>query len=364
MELNILPQPWAVSENEGDLVFQAEAARSFSWNMPKMYGGPIGRRDAELGILHSAPSLKLKRFRNALVLPRSIVIDPIESKVLVGSYFRNNMYNFHGGVHRLPKAMLKTKIPFNGDYETTNKPVYSLDTDWPHGFGHLLLDGLPRLWALRYAPYDALLVNSYAHQEILKFFMIALEIDINRLKYLNKPLFTHDFYSADASIDRKESVHPEFWELISKIKKFALKFSSLKSREFPKKIYISRKNFNTHTLLNEDVVEDYFIRLGFVSIAPEKLDIWDQIALYSQVEQMVGPGGTGMHMALFAPDDTKVLILSPPNWFFNADTILAQGFKDRLCHVVGYQDGFNFRNEKPWTIKLEDVEKAVSQHFI
>ncbi|MEB3767532.1 glycosyltransferase family 61 protein [Acinetobacter sp. MD2] len=361
--LNILEQPWLSTPKSGQLVDLLEAPQSFTWSFPEMYGNHVFKRDAELALKHSPAALKLLRYTDSLVLQRSVVLDCESFQISEGSYFRENMKGFHGALHRLGNNQFKTKVPFNGQYDVTDKPIYSIDTDWPNGFGHILLDSLPRLWALHSAPKDAILVNTLAHQEILRFFLAALDIDPNRLHFLKRPVLTRDFYSADASFNRKEWLHPQFWEIINKIKSFSLRISSIEPKNFPKKLYVSRKNLDTHTLSNEDEIEKIFIDKGFVSIAPEKLPIWDQIALYSQVDEMAGTGGTAMHMALFGKPNLKVLIMSSPNWFYNADTILSQGFPSRLCHVVGYQPDFTYRNQSPWTINKEDVKLGLEKHF-
>ncbi len=80
------------------------------------------------------------------------------------------------------------------------------------------------------------------------------------------------------------------------------------SRNFPKKIFISRKNATKRRPFNEQQVNDLFREFGFETVYPETLSFREQIALFSQAEYIAGGSGAAFTNLLFCKKDCMAII--------------------------------------------------------
>jgi capsular polysaccharide biosynthesis protein len=58
---------------------------------------------------------------------------------------------------------------------------------------------------------------------------------------------------------------------------------------------------------NQDDIEAVAKEFGFTAVAPEKLSLPEQVALFSQATHIIGPSGAGFGGMLFASPGTQVL---------------------------------------------------------
>lgn len=140
-------------------------------------------------------------------------------------------------------------------------------------------------------------------------------------------------------------------EYIQKLRNSLLPIRS--NREFPQRIFITRKNTNKRNF-NEDEIFSVLDSYGFVKIAPEEFCIQDQIQLFYNAQWIVGGSGAALTNLLFCQSDCNVLCLigrtghvatcftTPVH--FNAAKIYyyQQGNKN----VVGVHSNFNVDVEK------------------
>jgi capsular polysaccharide biosynthesis protein len=81
---------------------------------------------------------------------------------------------------------------------------------------------------------------------------------------------------------------------------------------YPKRILVSRLKASYRRMVNE---EDLLKRLkpyGFELVYLEDLSLKDQIGLFSQIEMVVAPHGSGLTNLVFASEGTKVIEIFPP----------------------------------------------------
>lgn len=78
-----------------------------------------------------------------------------------------------------------------------------------------------------------------------------------------------------------------------------------------KLIYISRKNYNSRKMVNEDELINELSKFGFIVLQPENYSIQEQIILFSQAKIIIGEIGAGLSNILFAPRGTKVIEIMP-----------------------------------------------------
>ena len=91
----------------------------------------------------------------------------------------------------------------------------------------------------------------------------------------------------------------------------------------PKRFYIIRDGY-TRGVSNEAEVREFFTRQGWALIAPEKLSIPDQIALFRDAEAIAGVHGSAFTNLVWASPGARVLELVPENFMAGAFEWLAR----------------------------------------
>jgi capsular polysaccharide biosynthesis protein len=90
------------------------------------------------------------------------------------------------------------------------------------------------------------------------------------------------------------------------------RFSSFNDRlsqqEWPRKIYL-RRTSGARRVTNSTEIEQALLKAGYVAVEPEKLTFVQQVALFSNAEDVVGSSGAALANMIFAPSTTNVNIL-------------------------------------------------------
>lgn len=82
------------------------------------------------------------------------------------------------------------------------------------------------------------------------------------------------------------------------------------TREFSKRVFVSRQDAPGRHVINEDAIFELFEKQGFVRYELNYMPIVDQIRLFHQAEMIAGPAGTGVTAnCLYCKPGTKVIEL-------------------------------------------------------
>lgn len=73
------------------------------------------------------------------------------------------------------------------------------------------------------------------------------------------------------------------------------------------KLYIGRKS-NFRNILNQNEVEEFFRKKGFIFIYPDTLILNEKVKVFQHAAVVVGPGSSGFTNLIFSKPDTKVLV--------------------------------------------------------
>ena len=83
--------------------------------------------------------------------------------------------------------------------------------------------------------------------------------------------------------------------------------------DYPKKVYLSRRNLKNHyhkrILVNEDEVAELLIENGYTEIFADELSFTDEINLFNNVEKVVTPVGAGCSNIFFTNENVKWLAI-------------------------------------------------------
>lgn len=365
--LNITPAPWKLAgADTSSLIKQLPAAPPKPFVPPKIYGRDAApESDGPIPKLIATRPLELRCITNVALLPRNIVLSNVpDTRVLPPTFIRRGMA-FHGGITNDDQRRYRPRSLASPEtFAVCRSPVYLSDTDFPDVYGHVLLEVLPSLWGLdasRERAKNLVVASSITMSSSYASMFRCLDVDPEKVLKIDRPIVAAEGYFPDASIYRRQWVHPAAREVFAKLKRLGVK--SAISR--PKRIYVSRSKVAARNLTNETQVERVFRDLGFEIIHPQEMSIEDQIAVFSDAKMIAGSGGSAMHSAVFAPDSTRVLIVCSEGWLTNADILLSQ-VPGRLGYVFGAVDDVAQRGSRTrasWTVDVEAVCSAASQHF-
>lgn len=171
-------------------------------------------------------------------------------------------------------------------------------------FGHLLADGLSRIWYALKHPEISVVFMSFDNEEPFPF---AEFLDLLGIRY---------FLVEQIPIQFKEILVPE--EAVFSLEMYANRkwltlFDMLRNRylkdDTPQKIYLTRTQYQKQDGINENYFEDFYQHLGYTVISPEKLSLPEQIGLMANARDIACTMGTLSHLALFAQEGARLDIL-------------------------------------------------------
>jgi capsular polysaccharide biosynthesis protein len=134
-----------------------------------------------------------------------------------------------------------------------------------------------------------------------------------------------------------------------------LHLASTHPTALPKRFYIIRDGY-TRGVINEVEVREFFTRMGWALIAPEKLSIQDQIALFRDAEAIAGVHGSAFTNLLWTSPGARVLELVPENFMAGAFEWLARANDlrhDFLVCEADYQSNIQ--------VDLKQLDRMIAQ---
>lgn len=239
-------------------------------------------------------------------------------------------------------------------------------TTYSNGYGHWILDILPKLFVLKnnaaniFKESKVILHDDTPNwivefieevfgkgPEDLIFFNRKIEKITVKKAYL--PTIMHDSYHFHPFIN-------SFIDYLYRV--YNVEANSDKSYE---KIYVSRKKVKAkvmpeRVLVNEDEIEEYLSSKGFKVVHNEDMSWEQKIRTYSQAKVIVGPFGSGLLNAMFAPLGSTVVSFRT----FNASQASVAAFREqRLFDVLPEVEKFITKKLVHYTIPIAEIEKIL-----
>ena len=167
-------------------------------------------------------------------------------------------------------------------------------------------------------------------------------IKVENLYYWDQELFLK---SGKHSYDIQNNMFDIIFKLINKT--FALK------NQKTEKIYISRKNSNADSrnsispryIEKEELIEEYFISLGYSVHCLESYNLQEQIELFSKATKVVGFTGSGFTNVLWTDRDTPIDIIEISSWMDYTDNAWRR-IAESLGHNFFFIGMLNTNNSK------------------
>jgi capsular polysaccharide biosynthesis protein len=180
------------------------------------------------------------------------------------------------------------------------------------GYWHWLLDSVSRLSLLDRFPPDTLIITPRL-EPWMRWFLDRLDIGERILETEATAMTIEQFYfSSPSSMTGCWNPYA-----VDFLRRSFLQFGSPPSDSLPKRFYITRDGY-TRGVSNDVEVREFFTRKGWALIAPEKLSIPDQIALFRDAKAIAGVHGSAFTNLIWASPGTSVLELVPGNFMAGA----------------------------------------------
>jgi hypothetical protein len=199
------------------------------------------------------------------------------------------------------------------------------------GYWHWLFDSVARLSLLERFPSDTNVITPPL-EPWMRWFLERLDLGGRLFETEATALRVENFhFSSPSSMTGCWNPYA-----VNFLRRSFLSFGSPSSNSLPKRFYILREGY-TRKIANEREVREFFTMLGWSLIAPEKLSIPDQIALFRDAEAIAGLHGSALTNLLWCSPGARVLEFVPENFMAGAFEWLAHINKlthfFQLCQV-------------------------------
>jgi len=269
--------------------------------------------------------LEAKVIENGIILPARLLPSPNPLEEYAGGVCDND-FNFIAGFSRMDPHEEQLGGGYGcveSAYPVEVNEIVHIDEDVIFGgtlfghFGHFMIEHWSRLWYVIQNPELELkvvfVVTHGGYKKWFDDFFRLMGIAKERIIYVvDKPI--------DKPIQFRSVIVPEqsqynSWRYIKYTKEFLIPYQAIKSNVKPsnvKKIYLTRSQFKNplRSFFNEKYFEDFFCNRGFKVIAPEKLNLEEQLSLITGADEIASTEGTLSHWAMFCKPGVKFTMLT------------------------------------------------------
>ena len=174
-----------------------------------------------------------------------------------------------------------------------------------NNYFHFTIDLLQKLGFAKECGYslnefDNILINKLSfkfQKELLQLFNVPFE------KIIETELNSN--FNCEEVIVPSHSPHNYFGYLF--LKKNILSDTSPQNLNFPKRIYISRKNASGRRIVNEEELLTFLAPLNFETIYLENLSVFEQVELFKNIEIVITPHGAGTTNIIYSNSDAALI---------------------------------------------------------
>jgi len=296
------------------------------------------------GMTYSQYAVNLK---NAAVLGTSNLIPLSSGKVLYDLPFYDTEKRYSYSDYKILKLKNRKVTYWKGKRQTLDKAI-SMCGNYSWNFYHFMYEiavKFHKLSELNISPDVPVLVDQIGldipqYKGILDILnakghpLLGVAMDgffeVNDLIYINCPNFIPPNNKNDKD-NRPSDVQFDI-DALRELRSNLLPYSSRK--EFPKRIFISRKNASGRRKFNEDEVIRLFSEFGFSTVFPETLSVADQISLFNQAEWIAGGSGAAFANLLFCNSNCKAMVLLKTHLDTSIFSTVAYVANVNLVHIT------------------------------
>ena len=277
-------------------------------------------RDIGYSLIENGKIVGRNSFNPNVLLYNGALISPYDEKVMSlnkESFYDNNIYELSKHELSIDGVLYKDPVFFL---------IYNFDN-----YYHFLYDTLPYLYTYLHIkkniPELKLLINypNKYKKELYRFNIEFLEKIVSKddlLIHTDTNIYSNIYVSTSLTHGgfSNNPPRPELYDIYD-----IIKYKVDLHIETPKYIYISRRTWinNDKTnigtdyttrrkMMNEDILVEKLIKLGFVEVFAENLLTDEKIRMFSNAKVIIGSIGGGMSNLLFSNKNTKSIVLVTP----------------------------------------------------
>lgn len=299
------------------------------------------RHDPRFASEYKVPEVQLREYHDVLCCPHQVVLS---NDLVLPDTFRHLTHprlknRFLDDVHplfaRYPRKLSGAK-ELSGSY-------FYLSSEWPRHFGHIMTEQLSRMWAWSVAKQHhpdlkALLPLPGGHNELGSFereVLAAAGVPEDDFVSPKGVLRVERLLSATPMLVNPSYVHPELVDVwrragVQLIKKAESRGTE---REWPAKVFISRRSNYKRACHNLPEVEEFFIRHGFTVVYPEDYDVAEQAMIFDRAELLAGFAGSAMFSLIFCAEPKRVILISSESYTARNEYMMAFAMGHRVSLV-------------------------------
>lgn len=287
------------------------------------------------------------------MLPGQVLLQG--ASILLDSFRRYDLSKPHDGLLRAGEGWVVRGATDPEAY--IERPCYYFDGEHINHHGHLTLEVLSRLWALRYLDASNLtFVTSRSNTQNLSIVLKPFGVNPSQILKINGPTYCEDLFIASQSYVLEASVSERAPYVYNKISDFYHKTGT------PERIYISRSRWRQQrNLLNELEIERQFEKAGFFVIHPQELPLDHQIELMAGAKIIAGPSGSAMYNVVYSKGRRKIYILVSDR-FITANDALVNLMADS-CEII-YLAGRSIEGSKPGMLSDWVLDETAVQNVL
>ncbi len=237
-------------------------------------------------------------------------------------------------------------------------------------YGHFFFAMLSRLWAIpRPVPSDLRIVllasgdveEPFRH-EFSATILRALGLSPENFATLNEPIRFETILVPAPGLEENHQGRTAFADFCHDLGARIMGRPPARDRTHP--VFLTKRlvQGGVHAILNEDVVCAALERRGVTIVAPERLTLQDQIALWAESPVVSGVFGSALHTSLFA-DGRPYVALNPERWINSNQVIIDRVNRNTATILYPDDDYLNYGSAggKGHRLRLKDPQGAARQ---
>lgn len=190
---------------------------------------------------------------------------------------------------------------------------------WMHAFGHFLVETLPALWPLvdTGEAFDGIAAHRFNSSKVFdwQFELVRLLTDAPVHVVMEAPATVEELAVPGRPYHYQQAIHSAAGKVWDRVSEAAAPGDDADGDP----VYLSRSQFEKANMakgiktgreyLNGEKVDEVFANRGFRVAYPETLSVMEQIRLARSAPILAGPGGSGLHLSVFAKTGARVIEL-------------------------------------------------------
>jgi len=204
-------------------------------------------------------------------------------------------------------------------------------------YGHFILEGLARLWFYleeKNLRFKCVYISEIGPDLFIDIFKL-LKIDPQKMQRIEVPTRFRKVLIPESSIQLSDYYHQKYYDTVSRIR------DSVPAKNFDK-VFFSKEGISNSRAVGEIIIQNVFERNGYLVFHPEKLSMYDKIAILRGAKVFVASSGTNVHNSVFLEDNCECVCLNRSAHFYSVQFMI--DILKKLNNV--YIDAYIFPNRK------------------